>query len=158
MNKKGVSPLIATVLLVTLVVILITLLLVWLRGFVEERISKENALAEAELKCTNINLDIKRVLAFEDRTKLIFEATNTGSEDIAGLVLRFEVSGISPKIKTIEQKIRPFETFSTTFDDVETAYLLPTTRVTIIPNVKPAGIGAPLVPCSGEKVRSVVLI
>jgi len=41
-NKKGVSPVIATVLLIAIVVVLGILIFMWSKGFVEEVISKNN--------------------------------------------------------------------------------------------------------------------
>ncbi len=153
MDKKGVSPIIATVLLVTLVVILIAALIFWVRGYVNERITKEGALAEAESKCTQIGIDIKNIQIF-DTTKLIMEFTNTGSEDIAAIVLRIEDSFNNINLKTIDSRIKPFETFSQT---IEVGSVSSGNRVTIIPNVRPQGSGAPLVPCSGDIVKKVTL-
>ncbi len=155
MNKKGVSPLIATVLLITLVVILIASIILWVKGFVQERISKEGALAEAESKCTQIAMDIKNIqISPGDNTKLIVEITNSGSEDISALVLRIEDASGNVNLKTINSKIKPFETFSQTITEVNT---VSGDKVTIIPHVKPEGTGAPLIPCSGDVVKKVTL-
>jgi len=153
-NKKGVSPLIATVLLISLVIILIVTIVFWVKGFVNERISKEGALADAELKCTEINLDIKNIQA-TDGINLIVELQNAGSEDIAGIIFKIEENSFDySKLFTVESIIRPFETFSQTIKvgQVGSGY-----TVTLIPNVRPEGSGAPLVPCSGDKVKKVTL-
>lgn len=156
MNKKGVSPIIATVLLITLVIILITLIMVWVKGFVNERISKEGALSDAELKCTQINLELKNIRGIVSDTgklQLIVEVVNTGSEDLAAVAIRLENNGITD-VKTLEERIKPFETLSKTFDS---DLSIPGTKVTLIPHVRPEGIGAPLVPCSGDKIKKVTL-
>lgn len=154
LGKKGVSPLIATVLLISLVIILIVTVIFWVKGFVNERISKEGALADAELKCTEINMDLKNIQATEG-TKLIVELQNAGSEDIAGIIFKIEEDTFDySNLVTVESIIRPFETFSQKIEvgQVGTGY-----KVTLIPNVRPEGAGAPLVPCSGDKVKKVTL-
>lgn len=153
LGKKGVSPLIATVLLISLVIILIVTVIFWVKGFVNERISKEGALADAELKCTEVNLDLKNIET--SNNNLIVELTNTGSEDIAGIIFKIEENTFDySNLVTVESIIRPFETFSQTIEvgQVGTGY-----KVTLIPNVRPEGAGAPLVPCSGDKVKKVTL-
>ena len=153
MDKKGVSPIIATVLLITLVVILVASLIFWVKGFLNERITKEGALADAEAKCTQLNIDLKNVQIF-DTSKLIIDLTNSGSEDISAITLRIEDSFNNINIKTIDAKVRPFETFSQTID---VGSVSSGNKVTIIPNVRPPGTGAPLVPCSGDIVKKVTL-
>ena len=152
-NKKGVSPLIATVLLISLVIILIVTIVFWVKGFVNERISKEGALADAELKCTEINLDIKNIQA-TDGINLIVELQNAGSEDIAGIIFKIEYLSDNSNLVTVESIIRPFETFSQSITDVTVGSGY---TITLIPNVRPEGAGAPLVPCSGDKVKKVTL-
>ena len=152
-NKKGVSPLIATVLLISLVIILIVTIVFWVKGFVNERISKEGALADAELKCTEINLDIKNIQA-TDGINLIVELQNAGSEDIAGIIFKIEDPSGNSNLVTVESIIRPFETFSQSITDVTVGSGY---TITLIPNVRPEGAGAPLVPCSGDKVKKVTL-
>ena len=155
-NKKGVSPLIATVLLISLVIILIVTIVFWVKGFVNERISKEGALADAELKCTEINLDIKdiRVDSADGIVKLMVTLQNAGSEDIAGIIFKIEDPSGNSNLVTVESIIRPFETFSQSITDVTVGSGY---TITLIPNVRPEGAGAPLVPCSGDKVKKVTL-
>ena len=53
MKKKGVSPVIATVLLIGIVIILAAIIFLWARGFVAEKAQKfERAV---ELSCANVN-------------------------------------------------------------------------------------------------------
>jgi len=58
-QKKGVSPIISTVLLVMIVLILAMIIFLWARGFIKESVSKEIAGQEdiAEHHCSNIKLE-----------------------------------------------------------------------------------------------------
>ncbi len=53
-NKKGVSPVIATVLLIAIVVVVIAIIFVWSKSFIKESIQKKGL--PAEQACSQINL------------------------------------------------------------------------------------------------------
>lgn len=55
-NKKGVSPIIATVMLIVLVMIIAAIVFMWLRGFAKEAITKFGG-ENIELSCEKIVLD-----------------------------------------------------------------------------------------------------
>ena len=57
-NKKGISPMIATVLLIGFVIALMLLIILWGKDYIEELAEKRGALAEKQHECTNIQLDI----------------------------------------------------------------------------------------------------
>ena len=56
--KKGISPLIATILLIGLTVSLVTLTVLWGRQYIIEKASKEGKLSEKKLLCGTIQLNI----------------------------------------------------------------------------------------------------
>lgn len=56
MKKKGVSPVIASVLLIGMVVALALIIFIWMRGFTQEVITKFDG-QNVELSCENIQLD-----------------------------------------------------------------------------------------------------
>ncbi len=58
MEKKGLSPIIATVLLISLVVVLAAIIFMWARGFISEQIEKAGQSAEAA--CTGIDFDAEQ--------------------------------------------------------------------------------------------------
>jgi len=53
-NKKGLSPIIASVLLIVIVMVLAALIFVWARGFVTEKIMKNNEVIENS--CAQVNI------------------------------------------------------------------------------------------------------
>jgi flagellin-like protein len=53
-NKKGVSPVIATVLLIVIVVILALIIFIWARGFIKESVMKEGE--NVKLTCEKVDL------------------------------------------------------------------------------------------------------
>ncbi len=58
-NKKGVSPVISTVLLILIVVILAAIIFLWARGFIKEAVLKEIAGTEktADKFCSEISIE-----------------------------------------------------------------------------------------------------
>lgn len=55
-NKRGLSPVIATILLILIVVILAIIIMLWARGFIKEKVEKFGA--SVDKSCLNVNLDI----------------------------------------------------------------------------------------------------
>ena len=57
-NKKGISPLIATVLLIGFVIAVILLIVLWGKNYIEELAEKRGALAEKQQECLQVELDV----------------------------------------------------------------------------------------------------
>ncbi|MEK6927574.1 MAG: archaellin/type IV pilin N-terminal domain-containing protein [Nanoarchaeota archaeon] len=60
MNKKGLSPVIATVLLVSMAVIIAALIFMWAKGTIAERYLKFNEPVERSCENTNFDIEILR--------------------------------------------------------------------------------------------------
>ena len=75
-NKRGVSPIIATVLLIVIVVILAMIIFLWARSFVGEAIQKKNK--PIEQSCGEVNLE----LSYREG---VLYATNKGNIPIYNL-------------------------------------------------------------------------
>ena len=88
-NKKGVSPLVATVLLVALVIIIAILIWLWSGKFIEDIQNKQQI--DLELACAQ---DVQFVLSnvqcvsLNDGT-ISFYAENTGSIDLRGFKIAY---------------------------------------------------------------------
>jgi flagellin-like protein len=78
-NKKGLSPVIATVLLIAIVVVIALILFLWFRGMVKESITKFGG--------ENIQLVCDRVQFDADYTNGMFYISNTGNVPIYSLSL-----------------------------------------------------------------------
>jgi flagellin-like protein len=91
-NKKGVSPLIATVLLIAFVIIIAILVWVWYRDTIETELRKTEVRTEAELACSReveISLgDVRCVMSGSNKT-ILFDVENTGTLDIDLFKIRF---------------------------------------------------------------------
>jgi flagellin-like protein len=60
--KRGISPLIATVLLIGFTVALLVVVMLWGRGYIEEVKQKEGTISEQKLNCaTDIGIDITSI-------------------------------------------------------------------------------------------------
>ncbi len=84
-NSKGLSPVIATVLLVALVLILILIIFMWSRGFISESVQKGGA--SAQEVCARVKLEI---------------FSQSGSGDVAlQIVNRGDIPVYALEVKTI---------------------------------------------------------
>jgi flagellin-like protein len=93
MKKKGISPVIATVLLVLIVIVLAMLIFLWARGFIKEAVTKKGL--NAEQACGEIDL----VVSYTGGN---LDISNRGNIPI----YHFEIRKISPTgIETQEEKI-----------------------------------------------------
>ncbi|MCX6711503.1 MAG: hypothetical protein NT139_00490 [Candidatus Woesearchaeota archaeon] len=88
MNKKGISPLIATVLLIGFTVALAAVIMTWGGGFVRDMTRNTEQSTQSALKCTQLDFKIQRASC----TGLTIE--NKGSVDIKSFVFRvYDTSG-----------------------------------------------------------------
>ncbi len=78
-NKRGVSPVIASMLMIVLVMVLAAIVFLWARGFIGEQIDKFGA--PVEDSCVNVNLDI----AMYDNE---LEILNRGNVDVRNLNIK----------------------------------------------------------------------
>jgi flagellin-like protein len=89
-NKKGLSPVIATVLLVSLVLILAAIIFLWMKGFVSEQIQKNGApISDA---CNNVVFDVEYEVLPED---VSLQLVNKGNVPISAIDVKFFTNGDS---------------------------------------------------------------
>lgn len=85
MNKKGVSPVIATILLVALVMIIALIVFQWMKGFTKEAVTKFDG-TNIELVCDDIQFDA----SYSDGTLTI---SNLGNVPIYNFNVKSEFAG-----------------------------------------------------------------
>lgn len=137
MKKRGISPLVATVLLVGFVVAVALIVFLWGRNFLQEKAEKEGALGQAQIECNSVEIEIKDIGAAEN------SVVNVGSTTIDGFIIRRGGTGANV---VIEKKIDPLVVSANTADknyDLDSGD-------EITPAILPAGAGAPLVPCTSK--------
>jgi flagellin-like protein len=101
-NKKGLSPIVATSILIVIVIVLAIIILLWARGFIKEAVIKEIAGSSkrAEEFCREIgmrgfvNEDLEETFGFE----------NTGTIPIFAYRINLEESGSSKIIRVGNEK------------------------------------------------------
>lgn len=112
-NKKAVSPVIATVLLIMIVIILAIIILLWSRGFVKEAITKTigDETKTVEQWCSEVQID--RIIS-EDETSFGFQ--NIGNIPIYKFNLKLTESGSGDSsIENYDVAVNPG--FSTLVED-----------------------------------------
>ncbi len=133
-RKQGISPLIASVLVIGMVVATASIVFFWGKGFTEEIIQKEGAISGQRLNCAT---DVKINVVSESGSQLIVENAGSGRIDAFSLV----VNGVA------NEEVVPLDPGNT----VPLSHIATTgEKVDIIPKVK---VGAGLFqPCSSQKV------
>jgi uncharacterized ion transporter superfamily protein YfcC len=91
-KKKGLSPVIATVLLVFLVLIVIAIIILAARGFFQEQLEKNGDSVENQCRNVKLRVDIASRLA----TEIELEIRNDGEIGVYGIEVK-EIKGGSEK-------------------------------------------------------------
>lgn len=135
-EKRGISPLIASVLVIGMVVVTASIVFFWGRGFTEEVIQKQGAISEKRLSCST---DIKINVLNNNGNQLSIENLGTGRIDAFSLVL----DGQTTEDQAI---IEPGN-----IGNVNLPYTAsPGQKIEIIPKIR---IGAGIFqPCSNQKI------
>jgi len=135
MKKRGVSPIVSTVLLIALVIIIAIILLLWARGFIKEKVLKFDK--PAENVCGEIGL---RTFVNDDDS---MGFSNIGNVPIYRIDLKIEGGGSSRIESLTNEDSSTNPGFSTTID-TSVAMYDSDTKFKIIPvligNVKSGGI------------------
>ena len=118
MNKRGVSSIIATALLIGLVVVLSTIVFLWAKGFVTEQIEKFGT--PIERQCDNIDLSTSYLTKQIDEDKEVkiysFAISNNGNVPVYGIAIGMKKGGRT-EIKTFENlQIKAGDTIRNDFD------------------------------------------
>lgn len=83
-SKKGLSPVIATVLLIALAIVLVGIVFLWIRGFISEQVEKQGK--PVEQVCADVNFE-KDIQIYGDYLDL--RITNIGNVHIYGMDVKF---------------------------------------------------------------------
>lgn len=146
-KKRGISPLIATVLLIGFVIALLLLAILWGKGYIEELAQKRGLLAEKQQQCQNIEItaikaerrggDIEVVLKNKKETtvnKFIFRVV--GKEN-------GEAFESSQHLNSLEVK-----SYTVTFAETD---IKEVTSLDVIPHLQVAP--GHYVPCSKQSIK-----
>lgn len=97
MMKRGVSPVIATMLLIALAVILAGIIFAWARGSIDRGIGENSALADSYCEEASFKAGVFEGSGQEET--LVFEINNRGNTEIQGVKIRAIKSG---EVKVVE--------------------------------------------------------
>ena len=112
MNKRGVSSIIATALLIGLVVVLSTIVFLWAKGFVSEQVEKFGT--PIERQCDNIDWTVTYLTSKGGGT-YSFAISNTGNVPIYGIAIGIKNGG-RRDIETFENlQVKAGETITEDF-------------------------------------------
>jgi len=146
-NKKGITPQIATILLVALVIAILVIVFLWGKRYIEERALKQGKLSEKQLECEQVAITI--VSASEigaGEAKVVLK--NLKNKRVDRFV--FRANGDVGEAQTIKEVLDGLAvkeytiTFSEKVGDLKTIEVFPELKV--VPRV--------YVPCSNKMVRA----
>jgi len=95
-SKKGISPLIATVLIIGFTIVLAVLVITWISGTVDDTTTNTDCMADANNKCLAVVGDLTATATRTSAGVHTLTLTNNGGEDIDSLqVVWYQASGAS---------------------------------------------------------------
>jgi len=155
-KKKGVSPLIATVLLTGFTVSIIALVIVWGKAFTTETAEKEEALSHARLACENMDYTVTSASYSTAGQKILLGIKNKGTQTLDSFVFRviYGIEGSYSDVQTVETtfSLKGAEEMSIPVENPDIKSTAPF-KVEIIPKIKVAT--NVYLPCSNQ-ARSVL--
>jgi archaellum component FlaF (FlaF/FlaG flagellin family) len=152
LNKKGISNQVATVLLIGFVIALLVIVFLWGKNYIQERAEKQGKLAEKQLDCENLKIEVVNV--FQQGNTLKITLKNTKEQKIEKFI--FRVIGTGDVFST--ESFDVLESLSIkqyTFDYPEDQ-VSQVTNVDIIPWLRVAR--GYFVPCSQKHINAKVLL
>ena len=145
MEKKGESQHIATVLLVAFIIAILIVVFLWGRNYIQERAEKEGKLAEKQLECEGLGIEI--INAYQQGSKVIVTLKNTKEREVGKFIFRIigdEIEIIESFDKLDSLSIKQYQLEFT--ENVGTP-----SRVNIIPWLKV--VRGYYVPCSHKNIE-----
>lgn len=132
-KKKGISPLIASVLLIGFTVALIAIVLIWGRNYLEEIQQKEGGKAQSRLSCVeNVLIDVKSI---EEKGNKITATVENKAGDVDGFVFRvIGASGTSVVEKVNVVKSGEVKDVEFEYESLKTGPILE--KVEVIPRLR----------------------
>ncbi|MDD4878637.1 MAG: hypothetical protein PHO02_06425 [Candidatus Nanoarchaeia archaeon] len=150
-TKKGVSPIIATTMLIGFTVAVIAMVVVWSRGYIEERAAKEEALANTKLKCETVKFTVEEVC--QTGSSLNVKVKNLANQQIDSWILRIKGSaGVQATEQGFVVKGLESKDLALSGESYDAAAVGVIETVEVIPAIK-AGRNK-YVPCSGQMLEA----
>lgn len=103
-DKRGLSPVIATVLLITLVLVLASIIFIWMRGFVSEQVTKFDK--PAEQTCEKVSFTVNPI---QSGTGYQLQLQNTGNIPIYNFDLKKIKSNGNSELELFKISLDPGE-------------------------------------------------
>lgn len=118
MNKKGLSPVIATVILISIALILAVIIFLWARSVLTEKAQKFDEPVEYACERVSFDADIRRDTADTTSSKIIVDIVNRGDVPIYKLILNVDDGDGNVDVLTSNgNTVSNGATGSYTFDD-----------------------------------------
>ncbi len=102
MKKRGLSPIVATALLLTLAILLAAIVFLWAKGFISEQILKFNK--PVELQCESVEWKINVIKSGNVYT---LEISNRGNIPIYGYVIKRYLEGDAESLQYTGLNLKP---------------------------------------------------
>ena len=134
-RRRGISPLIASVLLVGFTVSMTAMIIIWGRAFTQERADKEQAISAAQLNCNNLDFTVTSADYSQGALTLSLGIKNKGMTSIDSFVFR-----INEGAAVIEsgEKVEGIQERTLGVEDPTFGSIAAVSKVEIIPKIRVA--------------------
>jgi len=151
MNKRGISPIIATMLLVLIAIIIAAIIFVWAKSFLNEKTLKFDQ--AIELSCDDVNFQAE---AFVTASESKVDIVNVGNIPIYGIEISKSGLGSITKVGTFPKTISNGETGSV---DITDSPVASGDTITITPIlIGTQGEAKKAYPCEGSKSAQTITV
>lgn len=150
-KKQGISPLIATVLLVGFTIAVVAVVMIWGKNYFEETSEKQGVVSKQKFDCSMIEITIRSAISGQGSQDVFISTENLKNIEIDGFIARVEgEDGVDP-VKIFE----PLSGLSSNNYDVSFIEDIgDPKKVTMIPRME-LGQGVWL-PCSDQAITSII--
>ena len=122
MNNRGISPLIATVLIIGFTVVLAAIIITWGGRFVTDIQEDVAADTEVSFECSKVDFDLGNLRCTDSTDTVIVAVTSNSNHKITEVAMRVTVAGgaIYSDTSALAVDITPWASIDATFDDLGT--------------------------------------
>ncbi len=108
MKKRGVSPLLSTVLIIAFVVVLAAFIFGWGKGYIEDLTESAGEKTEEKIFCLqSVGFEISTLCYSSDKGTLKVGVDNRGKKDITGLIFRIKyLDGSADAVLSGTEKVK----------------------------------------------------
>lgn len=148
MNKKGIHPILSTVLLLGIAIVIGGLVITWGGRFFEGTTSNVHSQTELTISCSEVEFEIQNIKCSDQKLIEITILGNTG-RNIPKWIIRVTNQETETKVEEVTQELKPFTTIKIAFTDEFEGY----ENIKLVEAISKININNRLITCKDQIAR-----